>query len=250
MSRALLDDHRRVWRAKPALHRIYGVWFDAILREAPPAARVLEVGAGPGFLGAHASSTRPDLQWVASDIETVPWLDLAADCLRIPLRDRALGAIVGLDVIHHLAHPAAFFAEAARTLAADGRIAVVEPWVTPFSYPIYRWLHQEGCRLDLDPWDPFRLEGTGRKDSFEGDGAVVSRLVRTTDDSSWRRLGFKPPRLVILNAFAYLLSLGFKPGTLLPPPLLGPLLALDRGARALAPWLGLRALVVWERASS
>jgi len=250
VSRALLDDHRKVWLAKPALQRIYGVWFDAILKETPPAVRALEVGAGPGLLRAHARSMRPDLHLVASDIETVPWLDLTADCMRIPVRDHALHAIVGLDVIHHLAQPAAFFAEAARTLAAGGRIAVVEPWVTPFSYPIYRWLHQEGCRLDLDPWDPFRLEGKGRKDAFQGDGAVVSRLVRTTDDARWRSLGFEPPRLTILNAFAYLLSLGFKRGTILPSPLVGPLLALDRGARALAPWVGLRALVVWERAAS
>jgi SAM-dependent methyltransferase len=250
LSRAVLDEHRRVWQAKVVLRRIYAVWFDAILSEVPPAARVLEVGSGPGFLGGHASSTRPDLDLVASDIEVAPWLDFTADCMRLPLRNESLGAIVGLDVIHHLAHPSAFFAEAARTLVAGGKVAVVEPWVTPFSYPIYRWLHQEGCRLDLDPWDPFPVEGSARKDAFQGDGAVVTRLLRTTPDTKWRRLGFAPPRLEVLNAFAYLLSLGFKPGTLLPRPLLAPLLALDQGVRPAAPWLGLRAVVVWERSSS
>jgi hypothetical protein len=56
--------------------------------------------------------------------------------------------------------------------------------------------------------------------------------------------------LRVLNALAYLLSLGFKPGTLLPRSLVRPLLALDRAAQAGAPWLGLRALVVWERTSA
>jgi SAM-dependent methyltransferase len=247
MSLALLEAHRRVWRAKPSLPRIYGVWFDAILREAPPAGRVLEVGAGPGFFGAYARSARPDLKLAASDIEKTPWQDLTADCLRLPLRSRSLDTIAGQDVVHHLARPASFFAEAARTLVPGGKIAVVEPWVTPFSYPIYRWLHQEGCCLDLDPWDPFRTDGITPKDAFQGDGAVVTRLLRTTPAEKWTALGFDPPRLVVLNAFAYLLSLGFKPGSLLPRSLVRPLLAFDEATRALAPWLGLRAFVVWER---
>jgi SAM-dependent methyltransferase len=247
VSRDLLDEHRRVWQAKPLLGPIYGVWFDAILREAPPAGRLLEVGAGPGFLGAHARSTRPDLKLAASDIEKAPWLDLAADCLRLPVRGQSLDTIVGLDVLHHLARPASFFAEAARTLVPGGKIAVVEPWVTPFSYPIYRWLHQEGCRLDLDPWDPFRIDGITPKDAFQGDGAVVSRLLRTTSAAKWASLGFHPPGLRVLNAFAYLLSLGFKPRTLLPNALVRPLLALDQTTAVMAPWLGLRAFVVWER---
>ena len=249
MSRALLEEHRRVWQAKPALRRIYGVWFEALLREVPTAGRALEVGAGPGFFRAHARSARPDVKLTASDIEKTPWQDLVTDCLRLPLRNRSLDAIVGLDVIHHLARPASFFWEAARTLVPGGRIAVVEPWVTPFSYPIYRWLHQEGCRRDLDPWDPFPTAETSPKDAFQGDGAVVWRLLRTTPATKWRTLGFDPPRLRVLNAFAYLVSLGFKPTTLLPNPLVRPLLALDQATQALAPWLGLRGLVVWQRSS-
>jgi SAM-dependent methyltransferase len=247
LSLALLEEHRRVWQTKSVLRRIYGVWFEAVLQEAPPAGRVLEVGAGPGFLRAHSRSTRPDLRLTTSDIARAPWQDLTTDCLRLPLRGRCLDTIVGLDVLHHLAHPASFFQEAARTLVPGGKVAVVEPWVTPFSYPIYRWLHREGCRLDLDPWDPFRVDGVTPKDAFQGDGAVVWRLVRTTPAPRWRALGFEAPRLLVLNAFAYLLSLGFQPGTLLPRALLRPLLALDHKAQPAAPWLGLRALVVWER---
>jgi hypothetical protein len=50
-----------------------------------------------------------------------------------------------------------------------------------------------------------------------------------------------------LNAFAYLLSLGFKAASLLPRPLAGPLQALDDRAALAAPLLGLRAFVVWEK---
>jgi SAM-dependent methyltransferase len=250
VSRGLLEEHRRIWKAKPALRRVYEVWFDAVLREAPPASRALEVGAGPGFLRTHARSTRPDLRLAASDIEIAPWQDLTTDCMRLPLRSQSLDTILGVDFLHHLAHPASFFAEAARTLVPGGRIAVVEPWVTPFSYPIYRWLHQEGCRLDLDPWDPFRVESTRPKDAFEGDAAVVWRLLQTTPKAYWQTLGFAAPRCSLLNAFAYLMSLGFKPGNLLPRFLVRPIMTVDQATHSLAPWLGLRAFVVWERSSS
>ena len=245
MSLALLDEHRAVWASKPVLAGIYGVWFDALLDGLPTGSAVLEVGAGPGFLKEHARGRAPRGPVFSSDLLAVPWNDLAADALRLPFRGACLGAVIGVDVLHHLARPATFFTEVARVLRTRGTLAVVEPWVTPLSFPIYRWLHQEGCRLGLDPWDPF---GAGEaKDAFEGDAAVVFKMVRETEPARWHDLGFEPPRLRVLNAFAYLLSLGFKRGSLLPRPALPWLQRLDRQLAPLAPWLGLRALVVWER---
>jgi SAM-dependent methyltransferase len=247
VSRALLDEHRRIWEAKPVLGSIYGRWFDLLLEEAPNEGRALEIGAGPGFLGAHTRRMRPDLRLVQSDILAAPWQDLVADCLQLPLRRRSMDAVLGIDVIHHLARPAAFFSEAARVLGAGGRLAVVEPWVTPLSFPIYRWLHQEGCRPGLDPWDPFELGTATHKEAFQGDGAVMWKLARATPASRWHDLGFGAPRLTLLNGFAYLLSLGFKRGSLLPQKMAGVVLALDDALGGWAPWLGMRVLAVWER---
>src|SRR5262249_14340728 len=123
-----------------------------------------------------------------------------------------------------------------------------EPWVTPFSYPIYRFLHHEGCRLGLDPLDPFAAS-RGHKQAFEGDAAVVWRLCRRLGPGEWAALGFEPPRLRQLNGFAYLLSLGFRPASLLPERLAPVVLELDRLTGLAAACLGLRALVSWERTS-
>jgi SAM-dependent methyltransferase len=249
VSRARLDEHRRLWRDKPVLEGVYRVWFDTLLAAMPRAARVLEVGAGPGFLAAHARAERPDLRWIATDVIETPWNDLVADGLRLPLAAASVEAVVGLDLVHHLARPAAFFAEAARVLVPGGRVAVVEPWVTPFSYPIYRFLHQEGCTLSLDPWNPFGLAEGDTKDAFDGDAAVAHRLLGRTPHARWAELGFLPPRCRRLNGFAYLLSLGFKPGSLLPRPVLPWLVAADRATQPLAGLLGMRAVVVWDRLS-
>jgi SAM-dependent methyltransferase len=248
MSRERLDEHRRVWAAKPVLAQVYGVWFDALLSELPPG-RALEVGAGPGFLREYARPRRPDISWIAVDVIPAPWNDLAADVLELPLGSGTVGSVVGLDLVHHLASPRRFFQETARVLSPGGRIVVVEPWVTPLSFPIYRWLHEEGCTLGLNPWDPFHLKEGETKKAFQGDAAVVRRLLVETSAREWQSLGFRPPRRRILNGFAYLLSLGFKKGSLLPRRATPFFLGLDQRLRSAAPLLGMRALVVWERAA-
>jgi SAM-dependent methyltransferase len=239
-----LQEHRRLWAAKPVLARVYEPWFATLLDAAPRGGRVLEAGAGPGFLKDAARERRPDLRWIASDLLRTPWNDLAADAGRLPLASGSVDTVVGLDVLHHLAAPAAFFAEAARVLRTAGTLALVEPWITPLSWVVYRFFHQEDCRLSVDPWDPF--PGSG-KDSFDGDAAVPWKIVRETPPARWRELGLLPPRVARLNAFAYLLSLGFRPGSLLPEPLVGAMMGVDRATQPIAPLAALRAALTWVK---
>lgn len=247
MSLARLHEHRALWAAKPVLARVYEPWFELLLAACPRDARVLEVGAGPGFLAAFAKQRRPDLRFFASDLHPAPWNALAADALSLPFLDGKLAAVVGLDVLHHLARPAGFFRETARLLAPGGRIALVEPWITPLSWLVYRFFHQEGCHLGVDPWDAFP---GADKDSFEGDAAVPWRMLRSTRPEKWSELGLLPPRWRRLNAFGYILSLGFRPASLLPLALATPLLALDRLSSPFAPLAALRATVTWQRAGA
>jgi SAM-dependent methyltransferase len=247
MSRPRLEEHRRLWREKAILPRVYEPWFEALLRVAPEAGRILEVGAGPGFLAERARISHPRLRWIAADLIAAPWNSMAADAGRLPLGPASVDAVVGLDVLHHLGRPAAFFSEVARVVRPGGRLALVEPWITALSYPVYRFFHQEDCALGVDPWDPFPKGAA--KDSFDGNAAIPWKMLRRTGTEEWSRLGFHPPRAQALNAFAYLLSLGFRPGSLLPEALLRPLQRLDSLLRPLAPWLGLRASLVFSRLS-
>jgi SAM-dependent methyltransferase len=244
VSLARLEQHRRLWQEKPVLRLVYGPWFEALVRQAPAGARVLEVGAGPGFLRAFAGERRPDLRWIASDIHAAAWNDLAADATRLPLRDGVLGAVLGLDLLHHLARPALFFAETARVLEEGGRLVLVEPWITPLSWPVFRFMHHERCRLGVDAWRPFPAND---KDSFDGDAAIPWRLARQTDPRRWRDLGLEPPSVSPVNGFAYLLSRGFRSGSLLPLRGARGLIALDRATAVLAPWTGLRAVLCWSK---
>jgi SAM-dependent methyltransferase len=245
--REKLLEHRRLWQAKPALRQVYAVWFDALLAELPDTGRVLEVGAGPGFLAERARHARPDLRWWAADLLEAPWNDLVANAHRLPFADAACDGLAALDVLHHLAEPEHFFREAGRVLKPRGRLVTIEPWLSPFSYPIYRFLHQEGHRPGLDPWRPF--EHLASKQAFDGDSGVVTLMVRSTPAARWVELGFGAPRVRLLNGFAYLPTLGFRPRSLLPGWLCPLARALDRRSAPLARWLAMRAILVWERAA-
>lgn len=247
MSRAILDEHRAIWARKAALRDVYRTWFALLEDQAPRGGRVLEIGSGPGFLSRDAALRRPDLRWTAVDVLPAPWHHSVADALRLPFRSEAFDTVVGLDVLHHLAKPERFFREAARVLRAGGRLAMVEPWVTPLSYPVYRFLHREGCNLRLDPWDPFPLAPGQVKQAFDGDAAVPFRLLGQTPPERWGRLGFARPEARPLSGFAYLLSLGFQPRSFLPRFAASPLLSLDARLHPLAGFLGMRVFVVWTR---
>jgi SAM-dependent methyltransferase len=243
-----LAEHARIWAHKPELRLVYSVWFDALLAEAPPGARVVEVGAGPGVFAPYARRRRPDLAWVATDLAQGPWNDVVADAHALPFADRSADVVLGVDILHHLSRPRAFFAEAARILRPRGRLAMMEPWVTPLSFAVYRFFHPEDCAFPDDPWDPFAAGSD--KELFDGNAAVPRAIVRATGEADWGRLGLEPPRTDVINCFAYLLTLGFRRRSLLPAAAAPAALWIDRRLRPLARVAGLRARLVWTRGES
>lgn len=154
-----LDDPRTTAFRKSHLSRagylrcLYQDWYRAILRQMPArSGEILELGSGGGFF----REMLPGL--ITSDVLPVPGVDRQIDACHLPFADQSLRAIVGTNVLHHFPDLRAFFREAQRTLADGGRMIFIEPWPTPLSRPIYRYLHhepfEEGRDWSLPPGGP------------------------------------------------------------------------------------------------
>jgi SAM-dependent methyltransferase len=204
----------------------------------------LEVGGGPGFF----KQSFPNL--ISTDVVWCPWLDVVADAQSLPLQTSSVANLFGLDVLHHIAAPIKFLEEAKRILVPGGRLILIEPWITPFSYLVYRYFHQEDCDLSAHPWDmsstPSRLD----KRAFDGNQAIPYLLFGRVHLA--RTLGFLPGmNPLVIDAFclfAYLLSFGFKPMSLLPESLYPAISKLER--RTLRLWrkfAAMRVLIVMEK---
>jgi SAM-dependent methyltransferase len=241
--------HRKIWDSKPCLRLAYGRYHELLLRACPPEARVLELGCGLGALGARAAS-EGRVHWIASDIIAAPGAQLLCDGTSLPFAPGSLDRVVFVDVLHHLARPLVFFAEAARVLRPGGKIICVEPWVTPLSYPIYRFLHQEGCDLSRSLEAPFAPAAEG-KAAYQGDNGIPSLLCRKFPPERWARLGLGSPVTKPFNDFAYLTTRGLRSGRDAPAPLFRLTRAvMDGFLGPLAPVLALRAYLQWEKPGS
>ena len=212
MSRERLLEHRQVWAEKPVLAQVYRPWFDALLAQIPAGGRALEVGAGPGFLAEEARARRRDAP---------------------PRRHgRAPGALERSR--GRRPAPAHGRRPACRRCSASTSFTT---WLgPPRSSPRSR-----GCSLPAGGWrwwspgsrrSPFpSTSGSTRRAALSAStpgipsGWATAGRMRSTAMRRWSGTwcdtrapsggassGWKPPRVRVLNAFAYLLSLGLQEG--------------------------------------
>ena len=241
--------HREAWNQNPALRTLYAEWYARIARALPPASLGprIELGSGPGF----AREFIPDLE--LTDVVTAPWHDCALTAEQLPIADGTVGALVLFDVLHHLPSPRRFFQEAARVLRPGGRVVLCEPLISPVSYPVYKFLHEEPVDLRVDPLAMDAPAAAGQagddRDPFDSNQAIPTVLFGR------RRASFERafPSLAItaverLAGLSYPASGGFSRGSLLPGPLWRALHALERRLpSALFRLIGFRLLVVLQR---
>jgi SAM-dependent methyltransferase len=209
----MLQTHRRVWQKKAVLRRIYDEEFFARLLSArKPGGVCIEVGGGPGFFKELLPSV------ICTDLIYSSWLDAVVDAQHLPFPSSSLSNIFGLDMLHHLAEPMAFLKEAQRVLDFGGRLILVEPWLTSFSRFVFRYWHQEDCDVSARPWDTNGGGSAHNKAAFEGNQAIPYLLFGPRDISRTLEAlsDLKPIAVEPFCLFAYLLSFGFKPMSLLP----------------------------------
>jgi SAM-dependent methyltransferase len=186
---------------------------------------------------------------LSTDLVWSPWIDVAADAQALPFRDSSVTNILGLDVLHHLAAPMTFLREVQRVLIPGGRLLLVEPWVTPFSYLVYRYFHQEDCSLSARPQET-ETPARSAKKAFDGNQAIPYLLFGPQHRSRTLALlpQFAPIAIQPFCLFGYFLSLGFKPKSLLPEFLYPVVSKIEAATLPLwRRWAALRVFVALEK---
>ena len=220
------------------IRKLYSKWY-GLIKEALRPGRTLELGGGSGNL----SDFLPEA--ITSDIVFEPWLDAVMDAHEIPFKAESLDNIVLFDVLHHLAAPTFFFHEVDRVLRAEGRVIMMEPYVSWLSFPVYRFLHAEGMTWDVDPFLDQPLE---RKEPFEGNQAVPTLIFRKQRKKFLETFpSLKIIRQEIMDILLYPLSGGFHNPSLCPLLLWEPLELLEKALHPFNRFLAFRLFVVLEK---
>jgi SAM-dependent methyltransferase len=239
--------HRRTWEQKSVLRRVYQEQFFArLLQHRNEKGPSVEVGAGPGFFKQFAPAV------FSTDLIPCPWLDIAADAQHLPFRSGSVANVFGLDMLHHLAAPLDFLREAARVLIPGGRLILIEPWITPFSWLLFRFFHQERCDLSETPWLARDQGSSAEKLAFDGNQAIPYLLFgpRRCSETLRSLPDFQVVDLERFCLFTYLLSGGFNHASLLPAFLYSALAKFERITSPLwRPLAALRVLLVLEKAA-
>lgn len=234
-----VGQYRDIWLRKPSLRAVYRDYHERIMASCLPG-RTLDIGSGSG----HFREIAPNV--VSVDIQAAAWLDAVADAHALPFADASFANVVLLDVLHHLRRPRTFLGEALRVLEPGGRLVLLEPAITPFSWLVLKLFHEEPVNLGTDPLADADQTGPRPEDANQ----AIPHLLFVRHR---RRLEAMFPDLRLLHVSrlslaAYLLSGGFRPWSLIPAAFVGPLLRAEDAVLPLfGPWAAFRLFVVAER---
>ncbi len=235
-----LDSHRKVWREKRLLREIYQGWYRRMAGYMSELGPVVEIGGGGGNL----KEFRRDI--ITSDYVFCPWLDLVLDAHALPFQHSSVGTIAAVDVFHHLVDPVGFLCEACDVLVPGGRLILLEPYVSLWSWPVYRFIHPEDVDFSVDPFrGPM---ASSDKDPFDGNMAVATMLfLRRREELEKRVPGLKICSVEFSDILLYPLSGGFENPAFCPAPLVPIVRRLERLLMPAARFLGYRMLAVLEK---
>ena len=145
--------HRDIIRSKPFLKKIYEEWYGILMKRTGSASggKIVEIGSGGGFL----KEVYPAV--TTSDILPLGNCEMIFSAEKMPFANDSLGAIVMVNVFHHIPKPFLFLEEAQRTLQQGGKIVMIEPANSAFARFIYKNFHHEPFDMN-GGWE---IESTG-----------------------------------------------------------------------------------------
>ena len=158
---------------------------------------------------------------------------------------------LGEVIEDELGHPRVFFAEALRVLKPGGRLAMIEPGITPVSWLFYNYLHEEPVDMSADPLGQVEATPDPTKDPFDSNQGIPTLLFKRQEHRIAFAEAFPGFTLIDrqwLSLFAYPLTGGFKSWSLLSAQAAEGLIRLEQVLMPfIGPILAFRLMVVLEK---
>lgn len=166
----------------------------------------MEIGSGAGFF----KDLYPHL--ITSEILALSTVDVVLDAQTLPMKRNSLCSIVMVDVLHHLPDVKKFLKEALICVRPGGTIVMVEPWITKWSYFIYRFFHHVPLDMITADWS-FPANGplTGANSALPWMIFKRDRQIFVSEFPEW-----EVEEIKLDYPFAYLVSGGLSYRSLLP----------------------------------
>lgn len=233
-----IERERLIWNRKPQLRLLKADYYAQIKAFLPADGRIVEIGSGCGGIKEFLPRS------IASDIFPTPWVDLAMSAEQLPLVDGSVDALVGIDVLHHMEHPLAFFHETARVLRTGCRLILIDPYVSLGSWISWHFIHHEKCSMQ-EPFDfaqRYVAENNARATLwFDHHREAMASLIRP----------LAVEKVAHFDLFYYPMTGGFRSWSLIPNALAPAVLRLDRWlGRWMSRWFGYRILIVMRKTTA
>lgn len=103
--------------------------------------KILEIGSGAGlsvnFIKRQKIILTDILSWPQGKVQG------SINAINLPFADNSFDSVFSLDAIHHMEFPVKAIAEACRVVRPGGRVVIVEPYISYFSFLVYKMFHKE-----------------------------------------------------------------------------------------------------------
>ncbi len=232
----MLIMQRKIIKSKPILQLLYENFYKEMERFMSKDGLNVEIGTGHGYSRTYFKNL------IITDRVFTPHIEICNDAQSLPFRDNTLDTIMMIGVLHHMKTPDKFFDEARRVLKKEGKIVMIEPYVSFFSYPVYRFLHHEGCNLKSKSCDSEKYH---LLDANIAIPTIFFKKERKQFEKNYRDL--KIVYESYHTVFHFFASGSYKYPSLLPKFLLPTLLKVEKNLQPLGKWIGSLMTIVVQK---
>jgi SAM-dependent methyltransferase len=142
-------ERQRLNSKRRALNYYYLWLYKKIEIELSYSGKILEIGAGNGM---SKDFIQRDEIVRTEFMESVPQYVIGGiDGANLPFDDNFFSSAFAVDAMHHIPESLKAINELLRVTEPGGKIVLVEPYVSLFSYPVYKIFHNERTNFRLNP---------------------------------------------------------------------------------------------------